>query len=188
MQFIQDKLAAEGKISWLETLAKRPGMTFRYVFTIADVMADPAACTLYATENVDVTFDLPKGTTLKSGATADDLHTQVVETDTISFKQIEKITVDKFQDDRNAQYSDDGHPDIVVTVAPPLFHVKLWASSAVFSNHTTTTKGNQAPVEKDRAEKTNGFLFHDEDSANRMAKAMIHAMELCGGGPRKELF
>jgi hypothetical protein len=26
------------------------------------------------------------------------------------------------------------------------------------------------------------FLFHDEDSANRVAKALTHAVELCGGG------
>jgi hypothetical protein len=101
---------------------------------------------------------------------------------------VEKITVGSFQDDRNAQNTDDGHPDFVVAVRPTLYHVKLWASTAVFSCHTTTTKGNQAPVEKDRTEKTNGFVFHDEDTANRVAKAMIHAMTLCGGGPKKELF
>jgi hypothetical protein len=28
----------------------------------------------------------------------------------------------------------------------------------------------------------NVFLFSDEDMANRVAKAMIHATELCGGG------
>lgn len=27
-----------------------------------------------------------------------------------------------------------------------------------------------------------GFVFSDEDTANRIAKAMVHAVELCGGG------
>jgi hypothetical protein len=27
-----------------------------------------------------------------------------------------------------------------------------------------------------------GFYFLDEDVANRIAKAMVHAVELCGGG------
>ena len=29
---------------------------------------------------------------------------------------------------------------------------------------------------------TNSFYFFDEDMANRVAKAMVHAVELCGGG------
>jgi hypothetical protein len=35
----------------------------------------------------------------------------------------------------------------------------------------------------------NGHTFRDEDTANHVAKAMIHAMELCGGGvTKKDLF
>jgi hypothetical protein len=76
-----------------------------------------------------------------------------------------------------------------VTVTPPVFYVKFWASSAVFSVHDSTTKGSQTPVEKDDASKTNGLTFRDEDTADRVAKAMTHAMELCGGGvTKKELF
>ena len=76
-----------------------------------------------------------------------------------------------------------------MTVTPPVFYVKFWASSAVFSAHTSTTKGKQAPVEKDNTSKMNGLTFRDEDTANRVAKAMTHAMELCGGGvTKKELF
>jgi hypothetical protein len=188
MQFIQEKLGQTGKIAWIETIAKRPGMIIRFPVTPADAMADPASCSLYTTATVETTVELPKGTTLKSGANADDLHTQIVETSTTSFKQIEKITVEKLQDLRNAQYAGAGHPDLVVDVAPPLFAVKLWASTAVFTGHTTTTKGSQAPVEKDTAEKTSDFVLPDEETANRVAKAMSHAMELCGGGPKKELF
>lgn len=32
------------------------------------------------------------------------------------------------------------------------------------------------------------FLFHDEEMANRVAKAMLHAVELCGGGSKPEPF
>jgi TonB family protein len=37
-----------------------------------------------------------------------------------------------------------------------------------------------------RGEKYNlaWFVFNDEDSANRVAKAMVHAVELCGGGSK----
>jgi hypothetical protein len=191
LQFIQEKLSEKGQIGWAETLSNTPGWTWREIVKAADVMGDPAACTLYTTETIDNTIDLPSGQVLKPGGpiTADDLITHMVETDTISFKQVEKITVEKYQDIKNQAFAEAAHPEITVTVTPPVFYVKLWASSAVFSIHTSTTKGKQAPVEKDDTSKTNGYTFRDEDTANRVSKAMIHAMELCGGGvTKKELF
>ena len=189
MQFIQEKLSEQGKVGWAETGSNHPGMIMRKFVTVADVMADPEACTLYTTETVDETFDLPKGQTLKPGFTADDLHSHTVETEPISFKQVEKISVEKMQDINNQSLAEAAHPEITVTVTPPVFYVKLWASSAVFSAHMSTTKGKQAPVEKDATSKTNGLTFRDEETANKVAKAMTHAMELCGGGvTKKELF
>jgi hypothetical protein len=191
MQFIQEKLSEQGKVGWAETMSNQPGMTLRAFVSVSDVMADPAACILYTTYTIDSIIDLPKGRTLKPGGsvTADDLHTQTVETDTTSFKQVEKITVEKQQDVRNQALAEAAHPEITVTVTPPVFYVRLWASSPVFSGHTSITKGKQAPVEKDRTSKTNGITFRDEDTANKVAKAMIHAMESCGGGvTKKELF
>jgi hypothetical protein len=152
-------------------------------------MADPASCTLYTTETVDSTIDLPKGKTLKAGFTADDLRTHTVETDTTSFKQIEKITVEKLQDVSNQAYAEAAHPEITVTVTPPVFYLKMWASNAAFSAHTSIARGSQAPVEKDITSKNNGLTFRDEDTANHVAKAMTPAMELCGGGvAKKDLF
>jgi hypothetical protein len=110
-------------------------------------------------------------------------------TDTISFKQVEKVTVEKVPDLANQGNVEAGHPEIIVTVTPPVFVVQMWASSAVFSSHTSSRTGKQAPVEKDATNKTDGFDFRDEESANHVARAMIHAMELCGGGvTKKELF
>ncbi|MGO8756793.1 MAG: hypothetical protein ACLQG3_01590 [Terracidiphilus sp.] len=192
MQYIQEKLSDQGQVGWAKTLSNKPGITEREFILISDVMADPAACTLYTTETVDISVDLPQGKTFSVGGkpiTADDLRTHIVEMDTTSFKQIEKVTVEKYQDVANQAYAEAAHPEVTVTVTPPIFCVKLWASSAVFSAHTSTTKGSQAPVEKDGSSKTNGLTFRDEDTANRVAKAMTHAMELCGGGvTKKELF
>jgi len=189
MQFIQEKLSQQGQVAWAETSSSQPGLTMRYFVSIGDVMADPAACTLYTTYTINHTIDLPPGKTLKPGITADDLHIQAVETDTAPFKQIEKITVEKKQDVENQAFAEAAHPEISLTVSPAVYYVKLWASSAVFSGHTSTTKGKQAPVEKDVTSKTNGITIRDEDTANRIAKAMTHAMELCGGGvAKKELF
>jgi hypothetical protein len=53
----------------------------------------------------------------------------------------------------------------------------------------SSTIGKHEPVEKDGTSKVSGVVFPDEDTANRVAKAMMHAMELCGGGvTKKELF
>jgi hypothetical protein len=34
----------------------------------------------------------------------------------------------------------------------------------------------------------NDIFFHEEDMANRVAKALVHAVELCGGGEQNEPF
>jgi len=192
MQFIQEKLSEQGQVSWAQSRSNQPGVTNRSFTQVSDVMADPATCTLYTTETVDGTVDLPKGKDARIGGkivTADDLRTHKIETDTTSFKQIEKITVEKLQDVQNQAYAEAAHPEITVTVTPSIFYLKLSASCAVFSVHVSSTQGNQPSVEKDITSKTNGLTFRDEDTANRIAKAMTHAMELCGGGIiKKDLF
>jgi len=192
MQFIQEKLTEQGQVAWAETHSNQPGITWRKFAVISDVMADPATCTFYSTSTLDTSADLPKGKNFKVGGkevTADDLRARTVETSTTSAKQVEKITVESLQNIQNQQLAEAAHPDVTVTVTPPVFYVKLWASSAAFSGHTSTTRSNQAPIEKDVASKTGGVVFRDEDTANRVAKAMIHAMELCGGGvTKKDIF
>jgi hypothetical protein len=37
-------------------------------------------------------------------------------------------------------------------------------------------------VERRAGNQANGFYFADEEMANRVAKALVHAVELCGGG------
>ena len=192
MQFIQEKLSEQGRVGWAETMSNHPGFIHRWFVNIADVMADPAACTLYTTETYDESVDIPKGKSFNIGGkpvTADDLITHTVETDTISFKQVEKITIEKRQDLVHQVYAEAAHPEITVTVTPTVFIVRLWASSAIFAGHNSTTKGKQAPVEQDFTSKTGNITTRDEDTANRLAKAMTHAMELCGGGvTKKEIF
>jgi hypothetical protein len=189
MQFIQEKLSQQGQVAWAQTLSNQPGLTYRYFVNIGDVMADPAACALYTTITLDITIDVPHGKVLKPGVTADDLHERMVETDTTPLKQVERITIEKMQDIQNQANLEAAHPERIAAVTPPVFLVKLWASSPVFSAHKSTTQGRQASVEKDVTDNVGGFTIRDEDTANRVAKALTHAMELCGGGvPKKELF
>ena len=192
MQFIQEKLSEQGQVVWAETVSVQPGLVHRLFVTVSDVMADPAACTLYTTETVDSNVYVEPGKIVRMGGkpvVADDLRTHTVETDTVSFKQVEKITVERWQDVKAQGFAEASHPEITVTVTPPVFYLEMRASNPVFSGHVSTSKGNNAPVEQDGTSKMIGHTFRDEDTANHVAKAMTHAMELCGGGvTKKELF
>jgi hypothetical protein len=59
-----------------------------------------------------------------------------------------------------------GHPELDARVDPSVFVLRVRKNS----------KG------------VNEFLFFDEQMANRVAKAMVHAVELCGGGSTPEPF
>jgi hypothetical protein len=192
MQFIQEKLTEQGQVAWAETRSNQPEITYRTILLITDVMSDPDACTLYITGKSDNTIELQKGFTLKQGGplTADDLLSHTVETDTISFKQVEHIGVTNVQDVHNQSFVRSAHPEIKATVTPPVFIVTLWASNAVVAtSHTSTTKGKQALVEKDITSKSGVISIRNEETANKVAKAMAHAVKLCGGGvTKKDLF
>ena len=160
MQFIQEKLSEQGQVGWAETMSNQPGWTHaQNLFNVSDVMADPAACALYTTETVESTIDLPKGKVLKPGGQlplTTCTPTWWKRTQLLSNKS-RRSPLRSTQDIVNQAYVEAAHPEITVTVTPPVFYVKLWASNAVFSVHTSTTKGSRAPVEKDVTSKTNGL-------------------------------
>jgi tetratricopeptide (TPR) repeat protein len=82
-------------------------------------------------------------------------------------KNVEDIVVlplDQQQKEWNAAA---GHPSWNSSVEPAVFLLK---------------------VRRADLSKTNLFHFFDEQLANRVAKAMVHAVELCGGGSQSEPF
>jgi hypothetical protein len=60
-----------------------------------------------------------------------------------------------------------GHPEYSYRIDPPVFWLRV---------RRTDIKGS------------NDLPFFDEQMANRVAKAMVHAVELCGGGAKPEPF
>jgi TonB family protein len=82
--------------------------------------------------------------------------------DNISFslRDVQDLTVMPEEQEFKKEYATAGHPTWEARVDPPLFLVLAQRA------------GNQ----------TNGFFFSSEEMANRIAKAMVHAVELCGGG------
>lgn len=79
----------------------------------------------------------------------------------LSFRRVEKIEVRGLQDSVNASQARQGHPELTESISPATYY------------HLIVT---------DTAGRLTYFTFADQDLANRVAKAMLHATELCGGG------
>lgn len=89
----------------------------------------------------------------------------------LSFREVENIHV-------GPQVDEDGQ-------ATGAFSLGISMESQTGVHHTYIYD------KKHRKEASSGgyqFQFTDEDIANRIAKAMIHAVELCGGGSKPEPF
>jgi hypothetical protein len=77
-----------------------------------------------------------------------------------SLHDVRDMVVMPADQDMKRSYAAAGHPTWDARVEPAMFLVVARGA------------GNQ----------NTGFYFLDEDVANRIAKAMVHAVELCGGG------
>jgi len=84
----------------------------------------------------------------------------------ILLKDVEDIVLMPWEQVQKETDTAAGHPSFITTVDPPVFVLKV---------RRTLKEGNY-------------FDFFDEQLANRVAKAMVHAVELCGGGSKQEPF
>jgi hypothetical protein len=78
----------------------------------------------------------------------------------LALKDVKEILVLSQEQNQNQIDSRNGHPDWNSRIAPSLFTLIARRPKGV----------------------VNVFLFSDEEMANRVAKAITHAVELCGGG------
>ena len=81
----------------------------------------------------------------------------------IQFKEVEKILVMPREQDIHEKMAAAGHPDRSARVEPPIFVLKVAMLRGV----------------------RHDFYFTDEEMADRVAKAMAQAVELCGGGGKE---
>jgi hypothetical protein len=79
---------------------------------------------------------------------------------TLALKDVKEIVVLSQAQNQNQVDSRNGHPNWSSRIEPGLF--------------TLIARRPRGMV--------NAFLFSDEEMANRVAKAMVHAVDLCGGG------
>jgi hypothetical protein len=190
MQFIQDRMNNQGMVGYVYTSSDLPGDIFRKYFTISGVAADPSACTLQTTDTIVTTLELAPGHTFREGGkpvTGDDLSRRHVATGTIHLRDVDSIRVESMQDAENRRNAEDAHPEITITIVPAVYYLTLIASKPAFTFHSSTTIGKRPAKEWDSSGKSDQLIFRDEETADRMAKALTHAVELCGGGD-KDLF
>ncbi len=99
--------------------------------------------------------------TVRNGTTFADLDVG------FSLKAVGDIVVLPADQNQKAIDTAAGHPEWTCRIDPGVF---------VLNARRTDIKGG------------NSFDFSDEQMANRVAKAMVHAVELCGGGAKPEPF
>jgi hypothetical protein len=128
--------------------------------TVIEISAEPTTCQF--TE----TFGVPS-----------------VETVSFPFREVEKIEVMSIREafrvsgsDSEPRYPNDFEISLHMTRQRSV-HLEL--------KHM---KKGKSVVDEDRYQGEWSFTVADEDSANRIAKAMLHAVELCGGGSKPEPF
>jgi hypothetical protein len=191
MKFIQDKMNEQDSVGYASTKSDLAGVTFREFYKISSVVADAVTCSLKTVETTDTRIDdtPPLHTYFEDGqqVEGDNLSRRTVSKTTIRLKDVERIRVEHLQDVWNRHSAEAAHPEITFAIAPPVYSLTLVASKPVFLFHTTFTRGNEAPKGVDSSSKTDMLHFRDEEMANRVAKAFVHAVELCGGG-RKDPF
>ena len=187
MKFIQDKLNDQGRVGYVYTRSDLSAITFREYYEISGVTGDAANCTLHKVETTTTKIEVAEGYNYNEGGqvvTGDDLLRQRVSTSTVHLRKIENIQVEATQNRLTRNMAEDAHPEITFTVTPPVYSLTLVASKPVFSFQQSFTVGKAQAKTSDDSDKADTLTFRDEETANRLAKALTHAVELCGGGDK----
>jgi hypothetical protein len=104
----------------------------------------------------------------------------------VNFKNVAKLEVLS-----SADYKHRLDPAKTFQDDPAYFDLVIhMAAGKSVTRHVETVPSNRRgkPTESEESIQEFALHFRDEDAANRVAKAMIHAIELCGGGSQPEPF
>jgi hypothetical protein len=107
----------------------------------------------------------------------------------VYFKDVEKLEVLNSNDFKHRN-----NPSVVFRDDPPLYDivVHLVAGKTVPRHTVKRIEGGKTDktttTESDDSIREFVLLFRDEETADRVAKAIVHAVELCGGGSKPEPF
>jgi hypothetical protein len=177
-KFIQEKLADQGAMNYvLYVRNNQSGQndSAQYSFEATSFNLDPAKCTFerhykigYNGGSLDGAWNItPLG----------------------SVKQLEVMPASNWW---TQELADEGHPMKTARVEPSFFILSLGHPRREPGEYCMSKYPGGDRVAcpdftwMDRLGMT--WSFRDEDSANRVAKAIVHAVELCGGGSKPEPF
>lgn len=184
LKFIQDKVNQQGSISYTESASNAStgesieGAFYQYSQETQIVAVDPAGgLSLQDKTSLAISGITSSGTT----------------TWQVNFKDLDRLEVMNSGD-----YKHSVAQGYVYQDSPPFYELIVHlASGKTVRQHSRITvcsrgiiipKQSCKPQESDTNAKVFVFHFRDEEMANRVAKAMIHAIELCGGGSAPEPF
>jgi len=186
LKFIQDKVNQQGSIAYSESASKTStgesiGTIFQYSQESQVVAVDPAGG-LSLQEKLSLSLS-GIGSVTSSGTTT----WQVI------FKDVDKLEVQNSSDYKHSLVQGYVYQD-----SPQFFELVVHlASGKTVRQHSQVTvcttgviihKQSCKPTETNTNVGVFVLHFRDEEMADRVAKAMIHAIELCGGGSKPEPF
>jgi len=186
LKFIQDKVNLEGSIAYTETASNAStgesiGAFYQYSQETQIVAFDPAGG-LSLQDKTSLTLSGFGGVTSSGTITWQ-----------VNFKDVEKLEVMNSADLKHSlaqQYVYQDTPqffELVVHLAPGKT-VRQHSRTTVCMRGIIIPKQSCKTPESDNNVGVFAIHFRDEEMADRVAKAMIHAIELCGGGSKPELF
>jgi hypothetical protein len=176
MKYIQDKVNQQGKIE--------------YAFSESNPATGFSFPQFQRSEESQVIAVDPAGglSVQKSYAADNEIETEI-ETWRLNFKDVGKLEVLSATD----SYSRN-NPGWEHQISPQYFYldIHLIAGKTV-QKHVSEVFNEKSgkhgkPTSSDSSTRELHLSFSDEESADRAAKAFVHAVELCGGGSKPELF
>src|ERR1035437_2773456 len=160
MKFIQDKLNDNNKTSWIDnakyTRAEGTGWTDTVTHDFSSVVADTGQCRIsyHIFTKHSASYTYMKTSDGKNNKGEDK---------TFSLRSVQEIVVKPWEQYETEWLAKNGHPD------------KTIASSAPAITALVVRQPNGME---------NVFTFTDAALADRVARAMVHSVELCGGGQK----
>ncbi|MGO9317582.1 MAG: hypothetical protein ACLPXT_06915 [Terracidiphilus sp.] len=178
LKFIQDKVNQQGAIVYVESWNN-------------PVSGTSSTARESSVETHVVSVDPAGGLSLQQAfksltTTPNDLTQTATGTWQMQFKDVEKLEVLNAMDFKHRR-----SPQMVFQNDPPYFEVLVHLMPGkTVQHHTVKVESGKNGKTTESNDNIGEFVLHfrDEETANRVAKAMIHAVELCGGGSKPEPF
>jgi hypothetical protein len=169
MKFIQDKLNDNNKTSWIDYAKPTRGAGSGWIDTVthefSSVVADTGQC--HISYHIFTKHSEPYRWLATSDGRNNNGKNNKGEDISFSLRSVQEIVVKPWEQYETEWLAKNGHPDATVISSAP-------ATTALVVRQPHGVE--------------NVFTFDDAALADRVAKAMVHSVGLCGGGKSEEPF